>query len=1726
MIVQDPQPAVGPPPEFMDRLSRLVKARADVLRTPRFDDRGRVVVPPLSEENATKSAIEYLGRYAQEDGAGERLLNYFDGPAGSPLPENYVPDWSPLKSRETQELELRLAAGRAAHPGIAAARDVADVLAAPGIAVAQAATDLAVGAVNKLGAKHDPIDIRAQAHQLFQALPGVHAAQDAIARSAGVSPDQIVRVPEATAAEIMHRGGRSEEERNIETQRILAAGDAAKSGPAGFAQGTGKLVGEFAGFGQLGKALWVGKGAGNLAKTIAGGTGKAASVAEGVAHGAATLGAIKAIESKEGEALKEAGWGALEGAGLGLASTFAKFAYRGLLRSNVETLGTAEKSASKALYEWADQNKLRPLKGESIDAYGRRVVDTWVDAGMPGGSKIPMRRLMAHAAQGGIESLGMSAIDQEFHKELLEAASSGDLEKWGKVGKKVAANAIASMALHMPLADIPRAQRRGQIEPTGQEPKPQPSVPRETPPQEPATPESKPPEMPRGGGLEAGSFGLEGKPEQVIDMGTMKPAKPRFIQDPILGKYEIKEPIPYDLSLMGWRTFEPTTDLNAPKPPSAADARALEAAGQGAPKPGSVIELPGTSHSYEVDGDMAKPSQSLRDAMGLPETLPVADLHPLLVKAGLVSSLMSKDLPGVEIGVDGTHAVAGSGDTPGYMVRIALGELQKSPLGPEPQWRPAKAGEVPARGKDALDPVQAHAVEALREVLNERDDMDRGDLATLSQVADTLDTVAARNDPSVAETLQALPEILPALAQTPPEQAGKLVQVLAESLTTKTPDKAIEDLGKAQEAKRQEAAAAPEFALTRSKEGGPQAYIGAKTYASREEAAKEGERIGARVVEVPKRQPDSRESEKGSAPLGPESIRAGVKGATNLVGRALGVVFDNPVTRAFSATRPNEVEVQAGKEIADRFRRVGANTQRQLKTLYPIEKKLGKLASTRVPELEQRTEGEPTDAGNRAAYSKFQIARETELMDRFGKPDLSPEAQEIVDLHSQATKQIRKQAHEANMHLSNLRTPEGELVQIAESTGREVLTRQPTPRLADALLNGGPLREMFVDIAAHENGKTKEEVEKILEETGWSGGAQGLKKTNAIEMVRQLRMLPDFGVDAKGNTVRFFESNPLRHMKRMIREAAMRIGTVQEFGEDKRLGPEARKEAYESGLPTPYVSVVESVKGQKARETVAQALRASMGMATSRPSIDPSNPAYDFVQTVYALADVAAGAKMTFSSPLQNLAEPIGTATAMLGGERVAKGMGEVYSTLAGERSLERLVDEAIEAGGFQPHVPEHILGGETTKLENLQTGARAATNASMIPFEFTQTLQDLGIHKAVRLAVDEMRAGEGKVSDIPMLKNLFGFSTAEAEAMIRGEAPAEAYDRVQLTGLSLLTRRGDLPLDKSAFASHRDLTRLVRFTGYFQRQAETLRRSVVQMRDAETPEAAANAALSFMKMTGLNMAAYMAGQSLVKLTQGWDEFLQFWRESIDSPFKTTAAAMVGSLLGGAGATIGGAVHAMLMGDDKEKADALDQATSLVLPVKEAIDLVRFGDAMVRRSIGMPVGGVYSGKSPLQQIGYFVGQQVPGVKAVENGLFGLGMTYLGTDPGLDNALKASYRYDDRVVGSDAFDENDDKLFVDTMRKAVIGLREKGGGDANAIEQAIREALPGYDDKRIADSFLARRQLSGKNWEKLTQEQKAQKLKVLGESKVELLHGYDAALDSAAARFTPIKRRRR
>lgn len=1707
MPAQPQEPSVPPPaapPDFEDKLARFLKARADNMQKGLVDDRGRVLREPLSADDAMRNAISYLPKYLSTEYGPDNLREYM---AGGKMPTNgWLGSTGVIKSQETQELEWRAMVGREQHPVYAAVRDyVVDPLGNILPAALQVGADVIVGGARAVGLAPEGarVDVKAK----FHGLTGTTREElDAIANTASV--------------------------------------------PAKIVQGAADLGGTAWGFsgGPVGRVLNVGgKVVGGVGKALFGATGQA------VGHAAGVFGTYEGLVAENGKRMEGFAKGAATGALMGAAQQVASLALRKMFSSAVSSLGPDEKSAMDALKKWAGENKVFAERGESPLAYEKRVVDTWISAGLPGAPKMPARTLINAAVKGGADAIGFSLIDQQFREDLLDAAWHGDTKKWESVVTKFGGNFLGAAALHMPLSSIVPWQRRVDVEPTGKISDAQPVI-----------GDGKIVDQPQPDGLQQL---IEARQRTVARMRDIIEARYRRqgvqVGDPTAERLytgdaatklpELPTPsgerpsVAENLVTLGWEPPpEPPakdvsvtisgnaierlrqTSLLNPSSPAAKQLAGMDAKGDllmrpkdarrflrdwdarraeieqthgratvdtidavaasvadaiGAERPKRLkgfgtpgekvqgpegfagkpigepyrgdapmnaepregvsdapvrIELSGTGHSFDVTGDIARPSKAMRDALGLPKEMPAKDLVEVAETASLASALHTKAaLPGDEVAI-GMRATPGRGDEPPIMRRVVLGEVQESPLQPNLEWKPASS--VPDRGRDALDPDQAQAVSMLRAV-SEQTDIAPKDRSLLNGSIDVLDSVAARNDQSVAETMAVLPQLTEAIAKGEPGA----VKALAESLTTKTPEKALADAKRRVDSRPVSEAdpkeAGPWYVLIR-RDGrlskplsGPYETHGEAMSAVREveRMAEESDpwaafdttvtakmpnfqgktvfgKVDGRVMKrnpytgkmEPVREPPPGES--GSGP-GPDMIRETAERAVDALEMGAAPVA-NVARRAwdsFQRSQIQRVEDMGMRDIAELGRDATTATKRFQSRLDSF----GLMDLRRQKRSELDSMQDLVGDGNGGFADRYARAMDEATARHFGEAELSDAERKIVAMGRRVTLEAGRIAEELGVQTtdSNGKNPRP----FKADPDRRVLVREYTPEMQEARIKrSGPLFDAMVSWLEKTYGWTPKEAAEHFSD------AMGLTSVDATEIRRSIPVVPTHLEVPGQGVVRVLESRPLEHAERLAFRNSQVMGARSVL---PRNIPEPEKgartfptEANLEPLPQTAQRLVDKVlneKGPDAAEAVARMVRAMHGMPLQRqPKLfTPGEPGYHFVKVMNHLLGVRKAAALTMSFAA-NIAEPISNA-AHFGATAVGAGYREAMRALVTGRFAD-LHREAVRDGFVADTKLNDPWKGDNA-VETVENSLKKVGEILTTPLRMTQDLNEMVSYVAARERLAAMKDGQGTREDASAL-SLLGFKGPEVDAMLRGQGTPEQYERYQRNIVGKLAGGRSLrSAEKSDLAHSQKFNSLVWFTGFFQARAAAMDQLVRDIAQNKGDRAAAFGQMA--KFAAATTIAGIAGNLFKQyLLGGTDGMADYVREKTSDGIGDTSLNLLGmfasGVVGGLGQPVADAFTAL-----GEPGDSGDKWGKTALRIIGPLDVTRqFADYMRSAFFGVDVPG-YENKDLLGKTAKYLRDVMPAAKAIHEGLFGASMLAISEKSiELDNAQDSYYRW--------------------------------------------------------------------------------------------------------------------
>lgn len=1059
------------------------------------------------------------------------------------------------------------------------------------------------------------------------------------------------------------------------------------------------------------------------------------------------------------------------------------------------------------------------------------------------------------------------------------------------------------------------------------------------------------------------------------------------------------------------------------------------------------IELSKSGQSFTIKGDTARPSPAMRDSLGLPAEMPAKELVPIVEKASLRDALHAKaNLPGDEISV-GMHATPGRGDEPPMVRRVVMGEVQEAPFTPEPDWKPAEV--VPSRGKDAIEPEQHQAVNVLRAVAETREDMDPQDRSLLNGAIDVLDTVAAANDQSVAETMAAMPKLVEAIAKGEPGAE----KALAESLTTKTPERAMTDAKWSRgKITRTTGEGIDEvngqtrgiFGVNRGKGGFSVTHLPTglrvKSFKSQGEAK---EFVDAALAEIDKRglgEKVSSSDRDTSAEALIDVVRdiAGMRrnpytGKMEPVrepppgeaGNVDAAILDDITETARQAASEGKAAVSTvGREFFGKFYRSQIDRVEKL-GMHDIAE-LGRDATTATKRFQTRMDVaglmdlrrlsreqldsmETLKGDGKGGYAdEYARAMDAATARHFGAVDLSPEQRKVVDLGRAVTLEGGRIAEELGVEQTDSkgRNPRP----FTADPNRHVLVREYTPEMQQARLKqSGPLWDAMLGWLERTYNWTPEEAAKQFSE------ARSLTAVDATEIRRSIDVIPTH-LDVPGHSqpVRILESNPLKHAERLAFRNSQVMGSLsvmprntpkpvegaKEFANDPRLEP----------LPLPAQQLVNKVlneRGPDAAEAVAKMVRAMNGMpiAPSSAMFTPGEPGYRFMHALSGLFGVKKAAALTMSFAA-NIAEPINNA-AHFGTAAVANGYKEVFRTLVAGKFAE-LHKEGVASGFLADTKLNDPLHGDTG-LDTVNNVMRKTADILTTPMRMTQDVNELVNYVAARDRLAAMRKGEGIKADANAL-SLLGFTPAEIGPMLKGEGTPEQYERYQRNIVGNLAGGKSLrSAEKSDLANSRGFNSIVWFTNFFQVRSRVL---ATLTRDVATasPEARAEKFGQLLQLAAFTTAAGTIG-NLVKqyLLGGSDGVSDYVRENTSGGAEDVAKNFLGlfasGIVGGLGQPVRDAFRSL-----GEPGDTADQwarsALRLVGPVDAGIQFTNY----LRALSDQDVPG-YENKDALGKTAKYLRDFMPAAKAVHEGLFGSSLLAISDkNIELDNAQDSRNRW--------------------------------------------------------------------------------------------------------------------
>lgn len=1211
--------------------------------------------------------------------------------------------------------------------------------------------------------------------------------------------------------------------------------------------------------------------------------------------------------------------------------------------------------------------------------------------------------------------------------------------------------------------------------------------------------------------------------------------------------------LPYDMVRLGWTAVEPPArkaeimdaavkavvpDVARDKPALVREAIPAEMkrdASFEAPQSPRIFRLADSPYSYIVEGDVARPSARLREATGLPAKMPRDQFLSTVAKMTVVSQLQAKaTLPGEEITATGWVADAKDVDGPGVVRTIRFGEVVERPLAPQGEWKPAK--KIPVRKPDPIPQEQQDVASALQEVAK-RPDLAPEDQAVLGASIGVLNTVSAAKDFAVAETVQALQS--GALAQQlagPPEAAAAAVKAVGEMLTTKSPEVALQDMASGLAPKwakqnieiptrRQksytkanmqtvremvtentpvEADVYGPMAVHKSVEG--KGYSLTHMPTGRRAASSMGKgnlkALATKLAEIPGvENPDVdalplKEMQQAIATWKEQGgeqrtamDRSGESGAVDIVSlltaaarapmAVVSRLLDQPVLT-------NLFEDYLGRlsrhepAIVDRFMRSATETSKVRGELQPPIRMLHELGTNYPANLTDVR----WDQNTRSGPDGFQLFGDQRFMARAGvnRSSMTRESAPYVEIMDDLYAETRLIAHDLGFEVGG---------KVVSEVAREVRRVQQTT--ADFFQLARKLDPDLIAAIAHWSRLTPADVERALIEDGFTD-AKPLHRDDPIEHKSKL-LIPAW-IEIDGKTMRLIETRPVQHAERLASSFSARAGLVAEFGLDK---------ASKNNPTQPYSEVVNQARTPEGRELLKKVFREASGIKV-----------YDEYQYERQIHDLLGPLSSLYASlklnsvraAVQNIAEPLATASAVLGYVHVGKAMAEVARAFVTPGGMEALKQRMVDEGGFLRVTHEGVADAEGVG-EKVQAVARLASAM----FGPTQGVADLSIRLALGNVVDAMRRGDGGAAGRALARYM-RLDPQQAERLAAGRGTTDEYDYLLHGTMARMTGQNETAYNKAA-ASEAAKRFMVKFMRYSIQRTQDWVSKAREYRNARTEEDRNAAAADMYRLLFGTYASGVVGKAAAALLTGGVTALLEAIEDSTTTWSGIGTTLASGILGGMGSFLANASSMLLSADKDDRGKAADGLLSAIAPVGMAKELVEGIRSLVAGDEDQ--SPTYRGHSTLGKFWLIAQRAAPLLRDIDRGLLGLQPLAITTNPDVAASRSRMMQHplwkasmEKRVVQGNANE------FNNLMRSFELELRDKEGPEGvqpSDMARRIDEELPSDKINSAIKSIRSRKQL---DWvSDLTADEQAEFTRYMGETRLATLRGYDRVLEAVA-----------
>lgn len=656
--------------------------------------------------------------------------------------------------------------------------------------------------------------------------------------------------------------------------------------------------------------------------------------------------------------------------------------------------------------------------------------------------------------------------------------------------------------------------------------------------------------------------------------------------------------------------------------------------------------------------------------------------------------------------------------------------------------------------------------------------------------------------------------------------------------------------------------------------------------------------------------------------------------------------------------------------------------------------------------------------------------------------------------------------------------------------GRKFI-RRATQELHDIMQRpGSPEFEQMANALADANGIERPKVFQRLRDES----EQAIILRQPLESTRWLARFPTH-IRINGRIVPLLESDPFLAAQHIVRGTAMRVGYVEQFGQDIAT----------AATPSEHPAVKAWVHAGGDPAAIVDLSRALNGMPVDQsPRLAPGTPEYDLTRTIKATLGIIRTGLLS-KAAIVNVPESLGNTLAFVGGRRWLAAWAEMVTQ-------PRVAATEMARMGARTEDVANLMGQEGRKRESLERIIREV-GLRVTLFQGVNEVNELhaaiaGLHFAKDLA-----AGRTSGIDAERLR-LLGFNDAEVVHLMSRTAPPALLEAVATRMAEATQGSTSLPSERAKAAHNRAWNLLVAFDSYGQMKLNRLARVHRAMLDAvheKNPTKLLNAAKIAAGFYAGTAASGTAALFLAALAMGGASGLkQLWEQGEDHPADLAGDAVRYAMLGGAAASVVNAAGAAADGGD-QFAEALTRMSLPVSLVQEVAELANGA-------------GRYRDQDMDEKAVAFLRSHLPISRPIATLAAAIGVAY--SDPGREAAMSAYWKWrreHTRMVSASGQDETVDEAhtrFRVAMRRAVIELRAGKDPSAHLAEAlAAKSEQPQEKGKpkplsSVVAAIKARRLLAT-----LKDEERAAVTKEIGPTATAKLEAWDQALTEWAQRMT-------